>query len=191
VEADLNVQPVAKRHGLDIRPGVFDGSQFEPDSFDYVTLEQVAEHVMDPHALFAGVARILKPGGRAIVTTPNPCSLGARLYGRRWLNWHVPYHLQFYTGRSLDIVAREAGLKVCAGATRTASDWQYYQWRHAAEFPEPGEKSRFWSFILLPRRTLLSRLIGLSYRLRLHRLISRLLDGFGVGDNHVFVLQKP
>jgi SAM-dependent methyltransferase len=190
IEADLNVQPVAKRYGLDIHPGVFDGSQFEPGSFDYVTVEQVAEHVADPHALFAGIARILKPGGHAIITTPNPRSLGARIYGRRWLHWHVPYHLQFYTSHSLGLVARESGLTVSTSITLTASDWQYYQWRHAVEFPRPGEKSSFWSF-MQPPRTLLFRLIGLAYRLRLHRWISRALDGLGLGDNHVFVLRKP
>jgi 2-polyprenyl-3-methyl-5-hydroxy-6-metoxy-1,4-benzoquinol methylase len=112
IEADGNVQAIAKRHGLNISQGIFDGSQFESGSFDFVTLDQVAEHVMDPHALMRGVARVLRPGGKVIITTPNPDSFGARLYGRRWLNWHTPYHIQFYTRRSLRLVAEAAGLKL-------------------------------------------------------------------------------
>ncbi len=76
IEADENVQPIAQRFGLDICKGVFDGTQFTPASFDYVTLDQVAEHVTDPLAFMQGVARILKPGGTIILTTPNPVRPG-------------------------------------------------------------------------------------------------------------------
>src|ERR1051326_2573583 len=55
MEADGNVQAIAKRYGLDIRQGIFDGTQFEPSYFDYVTLDQVAEHVTDPLSLMRGV----------------------------------------------------------------------------------------------------------------------------------------
>ena len=57
--------------------------------FDYVTLDQVAEHVTDPLALMRGVARVLKPGGKVVITTPNARSLGARIFRRKWLrNWN-------------------------------------------------------------------------------------------------------
>lgn len=192
IEADANVQPIAARYGLDIHQGIFDGTQFESGSFDYVTLDQVAEHVPDPHALMQGVARVLKPGGKVIVTTPNPNSLGARLYGRHWLNWHVPYHLQFYTRESLEIVARGAGLSVIHCETMTASNWQYYQWRHVLLFPRRGEKSAFWSSGITGTPSLIPRLvIALARRLYLQLWISRLLDFIGLGDNYVFILQKP
>jgi SAM-dependent methyltransferase len=193
MEADGNVQAIARRHGLDIRQGIFDGTQFESGMFDYVTLDQVAEHVVDPHALMRGVARVLKPGGKVVITTPNPDSFGARLYGRRWLNWHTPYHLQFYTRRSLRMVAEAAGLKLVRAATVTASEWQYYQWRHALLFPAVGQRSAFWSpgQAIEPEHRLTRVVIGLARRLHLQRWISRVLDGLGMGDNFVFVLQKP
>lgn len=192
MEADGNVQAVAKRYGLDIRQGIFDGTQFDSETFDYVTLDQVAEHVVDPHALMKGVARVLKRGGRVIITTPNPQSLGAKLYGRRWLNWHTPYHLQFYTRRSLELVARKAGLKLVAAHTRTASEWQYYQWRHALLFPGAGKRSAFWSpdHVAEQEPRSMQILIHWARRLHLQRWISRLLDAAGLGDNFVFVLQK-
>ncbi|MBI3466425.1 MAG: methyltransferase domain-containing protein [Planctomycetes bacterium] len=42
-----------------------------PDSyFDRVICAEVIEHVVDVEGLIAGIHRILKPGGRAIITTP-------------------------------------------------------------------------------------------------------------------------
>lgn len=193
MEADGNVQAIAKRYGLNIQQGIFDGSQFESASFDYVTLDQVAEHVTDPKALMRGVARILKSGGKVVITTPNPDSFGARLYGRRWLNWHTPYHIQFYTRRSLRLLAEAAGLRLVSARTMTASEWQYYQWRHALLFPAPGQRSAFWSpgQVPEPEHKFARILIGVARRLHLQRWISRILDIAGQGDNFVFVLEKP
>jgi SAM-dependent methyltransferase len=193
MEADQNVQAIARRHGLDIRQGIFDGSQFESAYFDYVTLDQVAEHVVDPHALMRGVARVLKPGGTVVITTPNAKGLGARIFGRKWLNWHVPYHIQFYSRRSLALVARSAGLKLESVRTTTASEWQYYQWVHVMQFPERGKRSAFWSAgSVEPRRhARWDMFIDTARKYRMHRWISRILDFVGLGDNCVFILRKP
>ncbi len=192
MEADGNVQAIARRYGLDIRQGVFDGNQFASESFDYVTLDQVAEHVVDPHALLRGVARVLRPGGTVVITTPNAGSFGAHLFGRKWLNWHVPYHIQFYTPRSLKHAARRAGLEVVRARTVTASEWQYYQWMHVLQYPPRGEPSGFWSAKGRVRHVspFLDRSVSQGRRLRLHRYISRLLDVLGLGDNFVFILRK-
>jgi 2-polyprenyl-3-methyl-5-hydroxy-6-metoxy-1,4-benzoquinol methylase len=193
IEADENVQAIAKHYGLDIRAGIFDGTQFDSNYFDFVTLDQVAEHVTDPHALMRGVARVLKPGGKTVITTPNPKGLGARLFGRKWLNWHVPYHIQFYTRRSLARIAEEAGLRLRSSETTTASEWQFYQWVHIRQFPKRGERSAFWSpGMVEPKPSKwIDDWIAKGHRHHLQRPISRVLDAFGLGDNQVFVLEKP
>lgn len=43
---------------------------FRDGEFDTVLSNQVLEHVTDPHALFAEMIRVLRPGGRTIVTVP-------------------------------------------------------------------------------------------------------------------------
>jgi SAM-dependent methyltransferase len=43
---------------------------FRSDSFDTVLCTQVLEHVHDAEAVVSEIARILKPGGRVIITTP-------------------------------------------------------------------------------------------------------------------------
>jgi SAM-dependent methyltransferase len=193
IEADGNVQVVAARHDLKIVSGVFDGSQFESCSFDYVTLDQVAEHAMEPHALMRGICRVLKPGGTAVVTTPNPDSLGARLYGRHWLNWHIPYHVQFYTRRSMARLAQQAGLVLADARTITPSNWLFFQWWHAATFPRRGHRSAFWC----PEQSKgvrheIDKVVDIVRRfVPVHWGMSQVLDALGTGDNHVFFFRKP
>lgn len=63
---------------------------FESESFDLVFCEYVVEHVGDPVAAFSEMRRVLKPGGRILVLTPNLYSykaLGAALMPQRVHIW--------------------------------------------------------------------------------------------------------
>ena len=50
---------------------------FAAASFEVVTLWDVLEHLSDPHAAIAEVARLLRPGGRLVLTTGDVGSLAA------------------------------------------------------------------------------------------------------------------
>ncbi len=44
---------------------------FENERFDVVFSEYVMEHVSDPDTAFGEISRVLKPGGRVVILTPN------------------------------------------------------------------------------------------------------------------------
>ena len=53
-------------------------------SVDVVSALQVIEHFSTPENFLAEVARILRPGGILLLSTPNPQGVGARLQGEKW-----------------------------------------------------------------------------------------------------------
>ena len=64
---------------------------FEDESFDFVITFQVIEHIDDDAAFVREIARVLRPGGRLILTTPNaPMSLTRN-----------PWHVREYTAEQL------------------------------------------------------------------------------------------
>lgn len=66
---------------------VFPPLPLPDNSFDFVISFQVIEHIRDDHFFLKEVSRVLKPGGRFIVTTPNkPMSLTRN-----------PWHIREYT----------------------------------------------------------------------------------------------
>jgi SAM-dependent methyltransferase len=100
----------AARLGLDVRVGELTQRPFEPDTFDVVRLWSVLEHVREPLETMREVARVLRPGGWAIVQVPNARGAAARALGQRWVGWEVPAHLWHFTPATLRRLLHDAGL---------------------------------------------------------------------------------
>lgn len=86
----------ARQRAVDGRPEFVLGSGFElplgDAEFDLVTSFQVLEHVPDPLAFLANLARVTRPGGQIILATPNAA---IRLYPGMapWNRFHVHEYL--------------------------------------------------------------------------------------------------
>lgn len=80
--------------------------------FDLITLSHVIEHVHDPVALVRDCHRLLKPGGRLWIVTPNIDSSGHARFGRFWLGLDAPRHLVLFDESSLWRVLDQAGFAV-------------------------------------------------------------------------------
>lgn len=51
---------------------------YNNSSFDYVIFMEVIEHIYNPNYVISEISRILKPGGRLILSTPNILNIGSR-----------------------------------------------------------------------------------------------------------------
>jgi len=77
----------AKRTKLfvhDIEKGLH---MFKDNFFDIVVANQIVEHLFNPDNFFLEIYRVLKPGGYAVIATPNLCSLHNRLFVL--LGWQI------------------------------------------------------------------------------------------------------
>src|SRR3546814_14010660 len=100
IEADRNILRVAQRHGLNVTAGLFEAACYAPQKFDIVTLDQVIEPASDQADLLRNVTKGLKPGGQAIVSTPNPHGLREKQFCLRWPCWHAPHQLNDFPSLS-------------------------------------------------------------------------------------------
>lgn len=87
-----------EHYGLDVRTGTLEAAAFAADTFDVVVLADVIEHLYDPAATVREIRRVLAPGGRLLLLTPDIGSLTARLAGRRW--WGLLDDHYFYFSRA-------------------------------------------------------------------------------------------
>jgi 2-polyprenyl-3-methyl-5-hydroxy-6-metoxy-1,4-benzoquinol methylase len=82
-------------------------------SFDVILMLNVIEHVADPRAVLQTARRLLAPGGRLFLKTPNFDSLDARLFRHHsWGGYHTPRHFVLFNRESMVRLCGECGLKI-------------------------------------------------------------------------------
>jgi ubiquinone/menaquinone biosynthesis C-methylase UbiE len=95
---------------------VFHGSLFDarfPEAyFDVVTLWDTFEHLRDPQKMLEEIRRILKSGGVLAVETLNMNTLSSFLLRARWPLYAPPYHLFYFTRKTLKNVVVSAGFRL-------------------------------------------------------------------------------
>ena len=111
IDTDERVVESCRQRGLDARVGTLEEQRFPDEHFDVVTMRHVIEHVPKPEGLLTEIARILKPGGRLVITTPNAASLGHAKLGRFWMGLDAPRHLNVFTPDSLVNLLGRANLE--------------------------------------------------------------------------------
>ena len=101
--------------GADLRLVEPDGSlPLEHGSVDLVWCSEVLEHVADTAGLLLEVRRVLRPGGRLLVTVPSHGRVSGALIALTRFERHFDPtgdHLRFYTRRSLARVLAAAGFE--------------------------------------------------------------------------------
>lgn len=109
VEFDRQAVDNATAQGLSVRHGSLQEQKFRENSFDVIVMSHVIEHVPDPKALIAECSRILAPGGRLILVTPNIAGTMHREFGKNWLHLDPPRHLNLFTPASFRRLVAQAG----------------------------------------------------------------------------------
>jgi 2-polyprenyl-3-methyl-5-hydroxy-6-metoxy-1,4-benzoquinol methylase len=91
----------------------------QPDKFDVVVSTEVIEHLYSPALLPRFAARVLKPGGVLIVSTPYHGYLKnlALSVADKWDDHHTLFwdggHIKFWSRRTLSELLRREGFEMC------------------------------------------------------------------------------
>src|SRR6266704_1166900 len=127
VEPDPNSARIAREQlKLPVITSTLEEASFAPDSFDCITAHQAIEHMFDPIGFLAESFRVLRPGGRLVVTTPNISGFGHLIFRRCWRGLEPPRHLHLFSTRALGICVERVGYEIETLRTTARSTWEIW-----------------------------------------------------------------
>jgi SAM-dependent methyltransferase len=109
IDFDERAVALAQQSGLRVQCGTLEEQHLPSGSFDAIVMNHVVEHLPDPVGTLQECLRLLKPGGRLAIYTPNVSSLSHRLFQGDWRGLEPPRHLQVFSPLSLRRALEQAG----------------------------------------------------------------------------------
>ena len=140
IELNETAAAVAREAGFQVFTGGLD--DFVPAiPYDVAVLSNVLEHALDPKVMLGSVRRVLKPAGQVWISCPNSQSWLRSVFGRRWINWHVPFHITHFSVETLRNLLQESGFRLIEMRQITPALWAASS-LVACVFARPGKPTR-------------------------------------------------
>ncbi len=136
LELNEEAAKVARSQGFTVHSE--DLAAFKPEStYDIAVLSNVLEHALDPGTMVRDISKILSPEGQLWISCPNNRSWLRDLFGRFWINWHVPFHIVHFSRETLTALVEGNGFEVVRVRNETPALW-FTQSLIAWLFARPG-----------------------------------------------------
>jgi 2-polyprenyl-3-methyl-5-hydroxy-6-metoxy-1,4-benzoquinol methylase len=149
IDLDPGAVANAAKKGLKVTLGELESCGYPNASFDAITMNHLIEHVYSPRSLLAECYRIVKPGGRVVVVTPNIESIGHRLFGKHWRGLEPPRHIHLFSVDALTRLGAEVGYGIVSARTTVhGAQWAYRASRHIKALALGTTKSQLGDAVL-------------------------------------------
>jgi 2-polyprenyl-3-methyl-5-hydroxy-6-metoxy-1,4-benzoquinol methylase len=112
VDIDINLKEKLGKLNIPIHIGDILDLNLTANTYDVIVMSQTIEHVYQPGAVLREVLRLLKPGGKIVLTTPNVASHARALCGRFWRGWEPPRHLHLFSRDTLGRLLHSCGYEL-------------------------------------------------------------------------------
>lgn len=110
VDFDIKAtERVKNKYGIKTYDGDLRELGIPHESYDAIVMSHAIEHVVNPVSLLAECNKLLKPGGRLVIVTPNASSVAHRRFGKYWRGLEVPRHIQVFSRKGLEVGLEQAG----------------------------------------------------------------------------------
>lgn len=113
IDLDPKVTSQARKiSGVTVYTGDFLTTKFSPNYFDVICLFDTIEHLKNPDLYLEKIWQSLAPKGLVVIETGDIESLLAKIQGASWRLITPPFHLQYFSQKSLTRLLEKYGFKV-------------------------------------------------------------------------------
>lgn len=101
-----------KKFGINIYNCDLAQADFPKDYFDVITMWDTIEHLSNPMDNLREAYRTLKKGGILAITTGDVANLNAKIFGKNWVIYSPPYHLYYFSRKTLKNALSKMGFSI-------------------------------------------------------------------------------
>lgn len=87
-------------------------ANFRKNSFDYIVMKEVLEHIPNQELALMKCLQWLKPEGEVIITVPNTQSLWNKIFKENWYGYDIPRHVFMFNKKNLSFLLKKLGFNV-------------------------------------------------------------------------------
>lgn len=142
IEPEGEMANICRRRGMEVIESAIEDVKSFDGQFDVLTSFEMFEHLYSPREMVKQMWRLLRPGGRALVTMLNGCGFDIMLLGERSKSVSPPHHLNFFNPSSVRSLFEDCGFKVEQVATPGKLDWNIVEGMYRDENVDIGP---FWT----------------------------------------------
>lgn len=122
LELNSHAASVARSKGFVVHGTTLEG--FTTDKkYDVVVLSNVLEHSLNPAEMLRAIYSLLNPNGQVWISCPNSKSWLRSVFGRDWINWHVPFHVVHFSLETLREVLKASQFEIDEIRQETPALW--------------------------------------------------------------------
>ena len=137
LELNSRAAEVARSKGFVVYGSTLE--EFKTDKkYDVVVLSNVLEHSLSPLDMLHAIHGLLNPNGQVWVSCPNSQSWLRYVFGRFWINWHVPFHVVHFSPKTLRDILNTSQFAVTEMRQETPALWVSHS-IIASLFAKPGK----------------------------------------------------
>lgn len=105
LELNNHAATIAREKGFTVYTSTLEEVDLQ-EKYDVIILSNVLEHSLNPSTMLKAIHGLLNPGGQVCISCPNSNSWLRLIFGRFWVNWHVPFHVTHFSKDALcDLLA--------------------------------------------------------------------------------------
>jgi 2-polyprenyl-3-methyl-5-hydroxy-6-metoxy-1,4-benzoquinol methylase len=108
LELNAAAAAVARQAGFNVSTCLLEDFA-PPTTYDVAVLSNVLEHSLNPRRMLRDIHRILASGGQVWIACPNSVSWLRTVFGRSWINWHLPFHISHFSPSTLRQLLADTG----------------------------------------------------------------------------------
>ncbi|MDD3884421.1 MAG: class I SAM-dependent methyltransferase [Gallionella sp.] len=140
LELNSKAAEVARAKGFTVYGSTLEGFS-SGNTYDVIVLSNVLEHSLHPGLMLQHIHRLLNPDGQVWISCPNSRSWLRTVFGRFWINWHVPFHVVHFSPETLRALLKKSQFEISEMRQETPALWVSHS-IIARLFAKPGQPTR-------------------------------------------------